>query len=76
MRKEKKNFFMMYEYFLIVIILGFVLAISSLLKILGVINISSDWFWFLAGLGLIVEAVISLNKQIRFDKKYKILEKK
>ena len=51
------------------------LTIGTLLKLFGVYNISSDWFWFLAGLGLIVEGVISLVKQRRFDKKYKIIER-
>jgi len=31
-----------------------------------------DWFWFLAGMGLIVEGSISLVKQRKFDRKYKI----
>jgi uncharacterized membrane protein len=76
MKKEKKSFFVRYEYFLIVIVLGLILAMGSLLKILGILDISSDWFWFLAGLGLVMEATISLNKQIKFDKKFKIVEKR
>jgi len=75
MEQRKKRFFVRYEYFLVIITLGLGLAIGSLLKLVGIIDISSDWFWFLAGLGLFVEAGISLIKQISFDRKYKIIEK-
>ncbi len=61
-----------YELFIVV---GILMAIGTLLKLLGFYDISSDWFWFLAGLGLIVKGVISLVKQRRFDKKYKIIER-
>lgn len=61
-----------YEFFILV---GFVIAIGSLTKLLGYYDFSSDWFWFLAGLGLSVEGAISLVKQRRFDKKYKIIER-
>ena len=49
------------------------MAIGTLGKIFGLYDISSDWFWFLAGLGLILEGLISLLKQRRFDKKFKII---
>ena len=61
-----------YEVFILV---GILMAFGTLLKLLGFLNFSSDWFWFLAGVGLIVEGSISLVKQRRFDKKYKIIEK-
>ncbi len=60
-----------YEGFILV---GFVIACGALIKLLGIYNFSSDWFWFLAGLGLIVEGAISLVKQRKFDKKYKVVE--
>lgn len=63
---------MRYESFMIV---GAAIAIGSLIKLLGYYDFSSDWFWFLAGIGLIVEGAISLIKQKRFDNKYKIIEK-
>jgi len=62
-----------YELFIIV---GILMTILTLGKLLGYYNIPSDWFWFLAGLGLILEGLISLVKQRRFDKKYKIIERK
>jgi hypothetical protein len=58
------------------ILIGIIIAIASLIKLLGISNFSSDWFWFLAGLGLIVEGAISFVKQKRFDRKYKIIERK
>ncbi len=62
-----------YEVFIVV---GIIMAIGTLLKLLGVYNISSDWFWFLAGVGLSVEGSISLVKQRRFDTKFKVVDRK
>jgi len=61
-----------YEVFIIV---GILIALGAVAKLFGFVDFSSDWFWFLAGIGLIVEGIISLAKQKRFDKKYKIIEK-
>jgi len=61
-----------YESFIIV---GVLIAVGSLIKILGVYDFSSDVFWFLAGIGLVVEGAISLVKQRSFDKKYMIIER-
>ena len=47
---------------------------GTFLKLIGVCDISSDWFWFLAGVGVVVESIIALSKQKRFDNKYKIIE--
>jgi hypothetical protein len=58
------------------ITMGLLIAGLSLVKVLGYYDFSSDWLWFLAGVGLMVEGIISLNKQRRFDKKYKIIERK
>ena len=63
---------MRYESFIIV---GIIIAAGSLIKLLRIYNFSSDWFWFLAGLGLVVEGTIFLIKQRRFDRKYKIIER-
>jgi hypothetical protein len=70
----EKNFysFARYETFIVV---GFIMAVSTFSKLLGFINFSSDWLWFLAGVGLVVEGSISLVKQRKFDKKYKIIER-
>jgi len=65
--------FATYETF---IFIGLIMSIITLLKLLGYYNFSSDWLWFLAGVGLIIEGSISLVKQRRFDRKYKIIERK
>ena len=70
--KEIITNFMRYGAFIAV---GLLIAVGSFLKVLNVIKISSDWFWLLAGLGLVVEGIISLVKQQKFDKKYKVIEK-
>lgn len=57
------------------IAVGFFMAFGTLLKLLGVYDFSSDWFWFIAGIGLVIEGFISLVKQKRFNQKYKILSK-
>lgn len=66
-----KNLFR-YESFIIV---GVLMLIAALIKISGIYEFSSDWFWFIAGIGLIVEGTISLIRQKKFDKKYKIVLK-
>ena len=67
-----KSSFMRYESFIFV---GIIMAIGALIKILGIYNFSSDWFWLLAGVGLVIEGLISLVKQRKFDKKYKIIDR-
>ena len=52
-----------YEIFIIV---GIFMAAGTIIKLLGIYNFSSDWFWLLAGLGLMVEGTISLVKQRKF----------
>ncbi len=61
-----------YEGFIIV---GILIVFGTLIKIFGYTNFSSDWFWFLAGAGLIIEGSISLVKERRFNRKYKIIER-
>lgn len=56
------------------ILVGIALVIGTLLKLLGVVNVDSDWYWCLAGFGLVIEGIISLVKQKKFNKKYKIIE--
>jgi hypothetical protein len=57
------------------IFIGIIMSIGTLIKLLGFLNFSSDWFWFLAGVGLTVEGMISFSKQKKFDKKYRVIEK-
>lgn len=61
---------------IVFILFGILMAAGTLLKLLGVINISSDWFWFIAGLGIIIEGIINLFKQDKFDKKFKVVSHK
>ncbi len=61
-----------YESFILV---GVLMTAGTLLKLLGVIDISSDWFWLLAGVGLTVEGTISMIKQRRFDRKFKVIDR-
>ncbi len=57
------------------ILVGVLMTVGTLAKLLGIIDISSDWFWLLAGVGLTIEGIISLVKQRRFDRKYKIIDR-
>lgn len=69
--KIVRNFFR-YEAFVAV---GLIMAAGSFVKLTGFYDFSSDWFWFLAGAGLVVEGIISLIKQKKFDRKYRIIER-
>lgn len=51
------------------------MTFGTLAKLLGFWDISSDWFWLLAGIGLTVEGTISMIKQRRFDRKFKIVDR-
>ena len=55
--------------------MGILIVIGTLIKLLGIYNFSSDLFWLLAGLGFVVEGLISLVKQKKFDMKYKIVDR-
>ena len=68
--KNLRNLTTIYELF---IGLGLLMVVATLFKLLGFIDFSSDWFWFIAGLGLIVEGMILLAKQRRFNEKYKVV---
>jgi len=57
------------------IFIGLIMVIGSLIKLSGIYDLSSDWFVFLAGIGLVVEGIISLIKQKKFEKKYKIIDR-
>jgi len=39
----------------VLILIGAFIALGTLIKILGSYDFSSDWFWFLTGLGLLIE---------------------
>ncbi len=64
--------FARYEVFIIV---GLLMAVGTAIKLFSYYDFSSDWFWLLAGVGLVVEGAIALAKQRKFDKKYRIIER-
>lgn len=68
--KNLRNFSTTYELFVGV---GLLMVIATSIKLLGWIDLSSDLFWFIAGLGLIVEGTMLLRKQKQFDEKYKVV---
>ena len=57
------------------IFVGILMILGSLTKLLGFYDFSSDWFWFLAGIGLLTEGLISINNHVKSNRKYKIIEK-
>ena len=61
-----------YEIF---ILIGAILALGTLFKLLGFYELSSDWFWVVAGVGLVIEGAISLSRQKKFDRKYKVISR-
>ena len=56
------------------ILIGILIVAGTFIKLMGFIDFSSDWFWLLAGIGLVIEGTISMIKQRKFDRKYKIIE--
>ena len=64
-----------YASYVLVIVVGFLMAWLVFFKLVIGVGIDSDWFWFLAGVGLAVEGIISFGKQRRFDRKYRIIER-
>ena len=70
MKTKFLNFFN-YEVFIFV---GVLMVAGTIAKLSKIYDFSSDWFWLLAGIGLVVEGTISMIKQRRFDRKYKVIE--
>jgi hypothetical protein len=58
------------------ILVGLLMVVATSTKLLGHLNFSSDWFWFIAGLGITVEGFIMLGKERKFNRKYKVVERK
>jgi hypothetical protein len=59
--------------YIMLVLFGFLLVLGTLLKLLKIISISSDWFWLLAGVALTIEGTINMLKQRQFDRKYKVV---
>ncbi len=53
---------------------GFIMLVGTLIKLLGISDFSSDWFWFVAGLGLVVEGLVLLTKKRRYNKRYMVVK--
>ena len=64
-----------YLNYVLIIVFGVGMASLVFLKLVFGFDVNSDWFWFLAGLGIAVEGIISLEKQKRFDRKYKVVKR-
>lgn len=65
-----------YGSFVLVILIGVFMAIGVLVKLLAGVEIDSDWFWFLTGVGLAVQGMVSFRSRVKFDKKHKVVLKK
>ena len=74
-RKVVTNFEQQIARYEMFIVVGILMTIGTLLKLVWNYNIDSDWFWFLAGVGLVVEGSISYVKQRRFERKFKIIDR-
>lgn len=57
------------------ILIGMLMIIATTAKLIFNIPIDSDWFWFLAGVALVIEGFIDLIKQRQFGKKFKVISK-
>jgi len=44
--------------FIVTIIGGLLILVLSILKLTNIINLSSDWFWFILGLILILRGIL------------------
>jgi len=54
---------------------GIFMVIGTGIKLAGIADFSSDWFWMVAGSGLIVEGLIMTGNRKKFEKKYKVIKK-
>jgi len=73
MRQKLKNLRNLTKTYELFIGVGLLMIIAASIKLLGWLDFSSDFFWFVAGLALTVERTILLRKQKQFDKKYKVV---
>jgi len=55
---------------------GIAMSLLALTKLFGYADFSSDWFWFIAGIGLVFEGWIAFIRQKMFKQKYKIVLRK
>jgi hypothetical protein len=64
-----------YVNYMLIILFGVGMAVAVFMKLVLGFNIDSDWFWFIAGLGIAIEGFISFEKQRMFDRKYKVVRR-
>lgn len=57
------------------VIIGSAMVLLTFMKLMGWIGISSDWFWFIAGIALVLDGAINLSKDNKFKKKYRLISK-
>jgi hypothetical protein len=58
------------------IFVGILMVAGTFSKLVFGVHINSDWFWFIAGLALVLEGGINLLNQRKFSSKYKVVTKK
>ncbi|NCN86211.1 hypothetical protein GW932_00085 [archaeon] len=54
---------------------GILMVIGTSLKLLFNVKIDSDWFWFIAGVALVIEGIMNSSKQKQFNNKFKVVSK-
>jgi len=57
------------------IIMGAILFICGLLNAIGIASIHSDYFWAIAGLGLIIEGLLEMRQNSRLKRFFKSRKK-
>lgn len=55
------------------ILIGLLMVVLTIGKLIFGFKIDSDWFWFIAGVALVLEGGIDFAKQRQFNKKYKVV---
>ena len=56
-KEDIKHLLLRYE---IILVGGLLLTILPLLKLAGILRLDSDWFWILAGVVIIAEAILEI----------------
>jgi glucose dehydrogenase len=59
----------------LLVAVGIVMVVATSVKLLNFVEVDSDWYWFIAGLGFIVQGVLMSVKNKHFTKNYKILKR-
>jgi len=62
-----------YEFY---VFIGMLMVVGTVAKLIFGIDIDSDWFWFIAGVALVLDGSMNFVKQRQFKSKYKIISRK